>query len=510
MLTVYIADDEEVVRAGLKKIINWQELGFEICGEAGDGLSAYNEIRDLNPDLLLLDIRMPKLQGLDLAYQLREDGYTGRIIILSGYSEFKYAQDAIKCDVDFYLTKPIEEEELQKTVDHIRSIIQKKKLHNEHVKYYQEKAKYKILEDIINVEGENLATIEYSLGELNLKADLYQILILHGHDKSMSPYEALCRGLKVPTETNMIERLKVERSEVVLLKGELIIGRFFTFMHTTAEHLEPYFIAAGDVVTGINDIYYSYHKALAVYERLFFFDNDLFIAVHENLPKKDELVNQYNVDDSKEFGKLLYEHVRTYNRKALIEELEMIEGRLLYSKNSVESLKSLLAGMILYVIQEYRKDYATMKTEFPTNAEVIHHIHHQTYLHEIFNFIEGQLENMIQDISGFDSESIVDDIVEYIKHHYDKDLKLKTLAPKFGYNSSYLGKIFAKKFGSSFNDYLHQVRIEKSKELLLNAKYKVYEVSELVGYKNVDYFHLKFKNFEGCTPNDYRVEHGVE
>jgi two-component system response regulator YesN len=501
MLTVYIADDEEVVRNGLKKIINWQELGFEICGEAGNGLTAYNEIREKKPDLILLDIRMPKLQGLDLAYQLREEGITGRIIILSGYSEFKYAQDAIKCDVDFYLTKPIDEEELLAAVEHIRSIVQKKKLHNEHLNYYQEKAKYKILEDMIHEERLNLASINYSLGELNLEADFYQVLLLHGN----TSYKHLCQKLNVPLETNQIERLKKDDQDVLLLKGELIIRRLQQLaQEENSSSNQYYFIAVGGVVSGINDIYYSYHEALAVMERYFFFDNYKCIATKDDLPAGDQFTEKLTIKDSKKFGQNIYDEIKMHHLKESVLLIQNLHQQLTYAKNSAESIKSFLAGMYLYILNEFKKDYPHYNEEVLTNAEIIQWIHERTYLQEIIEFIEKKVHTMIECITTNQSENIIDEITEYIERHYAQDIKLKSLAPKFGYNSSYLGKIFSKQSGKSFNDYLHYIRTQKAKELLEKNEYKVYEVAEIVGYKNVDYFHLKFKSFVGVTPNEYR------
>lgn len=101
-------------------------------------------------------------------------------------------------------------------------------------------------------------------------------------------------------------------------------------------------------------------------------------------------------------------------------------------------------------------------------------------------------------------ESVVDEMLHYIDHNYADNLKLETLAPLFGYNSAYLGKLFTKTVGESFNSYLDRIRIEHSKTLLNNQELKVYEISELVGYNNVDYFHKKFKKYVGMSPAEFR------
>lgn len=510
MLTVYIADDEDIVRQGLKKIINWRELGFEVCGEANNGLTAYNDIGTMNPDLVLLDIQMPKLQGLDLAGQLREDGFTGRIIILSGYSEFKYAQAAIKCHVDFYLTKPIEEEDLYKAVINIRQILQKKKLHTEHLSYYQEKAKRKILEEMIRNERKSLASFEYSLGDLNLQTDLYQILIIGALEPSSEPFADFCSHLNIPVTSNYIEQLKIESLEVILLKGEFIIGRFYAFKDRyTNEKNTSYFINAGNVVTGINDIYYSYHEALAIHERRFFFEEQSFIADSDDLPAPSDLKVMFTAEHSRQFGQSFYEHIKLHKIRESKHQIEELQAKLLNSGNSAEFIKSFLTGMYQYIVHAFQKDYGGNGLDFLTNAEIIQQIHNYDVLKDILNFISNEIIRMIGAISNFSSEHIVDDIIDYIKHHYSEDIKLKILAPKFGYNGSYLGKIFNKNVGMSFNDYLHSIRTEKAKGLLLDERYKVYEVSQKVGYKNVDYFHLKFKNYNGCTPNEFRSKRNI-
>ena len=112
-------------------------------------------------------------------------------------------------------------------------------------------------------------------------------------------------------------------------------------------------------------------------------------------------------------------------------------------------------------------------------------------------------------VGSSSSESVLDDILHYITHNYRENLKLESIAPLFGYNSSYLGKIFNKKVGESFNSYIDHVRIDCSKKLLLENSLKVYEIAEQVGYKNVDYFHKKFKKYVGISPAEFRKDPGI-
>lgn len=125
-MNVLIVDDEEDVLLGLKKVIQWGKIGYTICGEAIDGLDALNKIRYLNPELVLLDIKMPQYTGLEIIKKSRNMGFAGEFIILSGYPDFSYAQTAINLGVNNYLTKPVDEEELEAAVIKVKEKIQKK------------------------------------------------------------------------------------------------------------------------------------------------------------------------------------------------------------------------------------------------------------------------------------------------------------------------------------------------------------------------------------------------
>src|SRR5690348_3797344 len=123
MINVLIADDEPIVLEGLKHIIDWSELGLHLLGEAKNGEEALAKILSLQPELVLLDIRMPKLHGTEVIKAARKSGYKGHFIIISGYSDFKYAQVAVRYGVDCYLIKPIDEDELTNAVLEIKEMI---------------------------------------------------------------------------------------------------------------------------------------------------------------------------------------------------------------------------------------------------------------------------------------------------------------------------------------------------------------------------------------------------
>jgi len=505
MFTAYIVDDELIVRQGLKSIIDWSELGFKVCGEAGDGLTAYAEIMDLEPDLVLADIRMPKLSGLALARKLREGGFTGRIIILSGYSDFEYAQEAISYDVDYYLTKPIDREELKNAVAAIHKKLEEQLLESKHKSYFQEKAKFKILEEILKSQSTGLPLADSTLKELSLDADEYQVLILDKLEADCDVYADFCSELGIGKESDSLERYSEETGEIILLKGRPIIAKFAEYTEDqAAETRRPFIVIAGKTVSDVQEIYASYQEAELIRERNFFAREKRFILERSAVAKLLNSSDVIALGDPSAVGRSLYECIIVHQQYECDRILDRLRDNLARSSSEIREIKNFLAGVLIYIVQGFRKDYAENGLSFATSAEIIKAVEGKRYLTDILAYIRVEIERMIESLTSLSGDGVLEAVYNYINHHYAEDIKLKTIARKFGYNSSYLGRIFTQKYKISFNDYLHQVRIEKAMELLRSEDYKIYEIAGLVGYSNVDYFHVKFREYVGTTPAKFK------
>ena len=148
MLHILIADDEQKIRQGLRNIIDWEALGYEIVGEAADGAEAVAFLVEQKPDVVLLDISMPKCSGLEVIERARDQGFEGKVIILSGYSDFKYAQEAIRLGVEYYLTKPIDEQELEQILQKLQREIAAESQKKAAATNYYQRARETILRDL--------------------------------------------------------------------------------------------------------------------------------------------------------------------------------------------------------------------------------------------------------------------------------------------------------------------------------------------------------------------------
>jgi two-component system, response regulator YesN len=515
MYTVFIADDEVSIREGLKCIVDWEGLGFTICGEAGNGSDALTEILSKQPNLVLLDIRMPKMHGIDVIVAAREQGYTGKCILLSGYSDFGYAQTAIRYGVDYYLTKPIDEDELIQAISKVKSILDQLRMNDKYVNQYKLRAKNVILQELLtDTFSEEYNTLSQDdIKQLSLDSDVYQVVIYENFNRKVADMAYnFADLLKITNKGNQtFEYIKIAAMDIILLKGDFALKKFQDFLLHYEKNppqkgspLDSLFLAYGQPVKVFTDIHLSYSDALALINRRFFCLQGQHTLGYEELPSIHVKARTLTNDVLQDYANQLTDHLQTFNRKKVAETLFQLNEYLYNVNDTISAIKLFLVDLYLQIKEKLNHIYNTIDIPFPTNSAIIELIEKKYYLYEIIRFFSEQFEMIMNATGNSSRDSIIDDIIYYIDHNYQNNIKLESIAPLFGYNSAYLGKIFSKTVGVNFNYYVDYIRINHSKELLLQNKLKVYEISEVIGYKNVDYFHKKFKKYVGVSPAEFR------
>ncbi len=518
MYKVLIVDDELLIRDGLKCILDWNEIGFEICGEAANGEDALSMIMKHNPHLVLMDIRMPKMPGIEVVKACREQGFKGKFIIISGYSDFKYAQEAIRYGVDSYLTKPIDEDELSSAVTSIKATMDLQSQTSSNINRYKKKAKDVILHELIlGTEDAEYILSEKDMEDLELESDIYQIVIYENFSQlpGTTTY-SFADLLKVTNRgDHTFNHFEENQKDVILLKGSYALNRLKDFLEhynnstppQKGSPMDTLFLAYGRPVTNLSEVHQSYNEAYSLIQRRFFCIQGQHTLGYDELPDLTP-TNVLQGDILQEYSDYLVGYLQTFNRKNVVETLSNLENYLYNVKNNIDEVKLFLTDLYLRIKEKINLVYNTTSIPFPTNSSVIDFIDKKYYMYEIIQFLSEQFE-MIMNATGNPSRNnILDDIIYYIEHNYQNNIKLETIAPLFGYNSAYLGKIFNKTVGESFNSYVDHIRIEHSKGLLLSNSYKVYEIAEKVGYRNVDYFHKKFRKYVGESPVEFRKKNG--
>lgn len=520
METLFIADDEASIREGLKYIADWESLGFRLCGEASNGADALAQILALQPSLAMLDVRMPKMHGTEVIRRAREAGYQGKCIILSGYSDFKYAQEAIRGGVSYYLTKPLDEDELYAVVDEVKAALSAQRQHSSHVTAMKNKAKSVILHELITDTLDTPLTPE-DIEHYRLQAEAYQVVVcedFHTHSAA-APY-TFAELLKVINRENTIfEHLSIDGRDIVLLKGSHGLSKLSDFLEHYEDHppqegspMESMFLTYGRPVYTLDEVHLSYEDAAGLLSRRFFCAQEQHAIGYEMLWHSSPAESQMSLseDTLTDFAERFVGYIQAYNRRMTVETLSELEYGLSHISDEIAEIKLFLTDLYLRIKESMNRHYASAEIPFLSNSTVIAYIGRRNYLYEIIKFLSEQFEMIMNAIGSPSRDTVLDDVLFYIDHNFQNNIKLETIAPLFGYNSAYLGKIFSKTVGENFNSYIDHKRIELSKRLLLENKLKVYEIAEQIGYKNVDYFHKKFRKYVGESPAEFRKGNGLD
>ena len=509
-MNVLIADDEQIVLDGLRHIIDWNQLGFTICATASNGEEALEQIMTLKPDLCLMDIKMPKKNGIQVVQSAVEQGYKGKFIILSGLSDFKMAQTAMRYGVDFYLTKPIDEDELEKSVRTVRDLILKEAKATSTYSQYRDKARHRILEDIMR------DTCDYrslDLEELHLKANIYQVISYENYNQQYF-YQVwnFAELMRVANQDNTtFDVLELAGQRIILLKGDFAISKFENLLrHYNAgpqkgSPFDSIFLAYGQRVSRVEDIHLSYEDVARLSARRFFCQENQHIVGYQELVAADVPQNSGpQLQTAEEYGEKLSGYIQSRNMTLITETFRQIRDLLTSSPMDIPSIKHFLIDVYIHMKQRIVQVYPNTELPVVANTTAIQMIEGKYYLYEIISFLAEQADLLAHSVGYTSGQGVLEEVLHYIQHNYQENLKLETIAPLFGYNSSYLGKIFSRKMGVNFNSYVDQVRVEQSKKMLEDEGLKVYEIAERIGYKNVDYFHKKFKKYTGTSPAEYR------
>lgn len=511
MYHVLVADDESIIREGIKCLLDWEKIGYTIVGEAANGDQALERIQTGKPDVVLIDIRMPGLSGLDVIRLSRKSGYKGKIIILSGYSDFKYAQEAIRYGVQYYLTKPIDEDELSDILNSIKTQLDNERASADAAEHYRQKALDTIVEEVL-LGGTPLS--RKSLTDLHMDADMYQVAICekYNHTTQAPPYRFADLLRLANRDNNSFDNITLEYNDVFLLKGSYAIGKFDSLLkHYEQDRapqkgspLDSFFITYGRCVSKPEEIPQSYREAYNLLNRRFFCDQEQHTIGYDALPALQSNTSVISPKLLADYSSTLLNYIQTFNRNMVAETLSELQKKLYNSSDSIDDIRLFLADLYLSIKEKMNHLYSNASISLTGNADAIKFITSRYYLYEIILFFTEQFETMMSAIGNSSRNSVLDDILHYINHNYAGNITLENIAPLFGYNSSYLGKIFSKKVGESFNSYVDHIRIERSKELLQNEDTKIYTIAERVGYRNADYFHTKFKKYVGMSPAEFR------
>lgn len=506
MYRLMIIDDESVVREGIKTLIPWADYQFEICAEGVDGKDGLKKIMEYSPDLVLIDIKMPGMMGIDVIKEARERGFQGKFTILTGYADFKYAKTAILLGVRAYLLKPIDEDELIQNVEDVLEELEAKKQQDAYYTIQELKSRqeiiYRLLMEVGTDEKINQELRVYGL-DLNYKSFCVALLVSNKEYLSLDDPEYEDKVALALYGIDSVEKLFVDNQLVVVYKGgtykELIPKLMVNNDRIQERFGEGFFITVGQDVVSWNDLHFSYETARYLAQYKFLYQEKKLITI--------EVFEKYSEADSANFA----EEIQSYIEIGDIEAVsEVIKNRSEYYKSNLmkeSDIKILVAHNMILLQNMIERRHKEKKDELLNFYSISKRIMEAESVDKLQNEVIEFSKNISEIIGTSGIDNVVMRMHAYMQNNYDKDIKIESIAKMMNYNSAYLGKIYKKKMGMSFNNMLDEIRIQNAKRLLEETDIKVYQVSKQIGYGNIDYFYAKFKKYVGVTPKKYKAMH---
>lgn len=495
---VLIVEDEFIMRQGIKHMINWEGEGFTIVGEAVNGKEALDIIEEVSPNIIISDIVMPILDGVDFSKLVQKKYPEIQIIILSSYDKFEYVKSTLLSGAVDYILKPTLTPSnliitLNKAVNKIpgmelikndkedyHSFIEKFILGYENV--LNESVFLNIFPnscfrifgiDIKNLRGKNEEYIQEIIGKLD---EFF---------KSNKEY----KNIKLLIN----DRILFYTINYKISDDKHIVSEIEQFINNEIWSNGNIFFVISEKFNNLSDIKYIYNeKFIPFIGQRFYYKNTSLLCTENAIKEKSrkfDFDKFYNEIKIKEFD-LAFNNTEDYINHAI------------FTKMNEQKLKSLIKNLLytmLVSIEEYCNNTDELRDKY---FNMVEQALYSTELLEAINSIFRELKMIISE--NCDEEDSMKNILEYINNNYSTYLDLGAISQKFSFNYSYLSSYFSNHCKEGFSEYLNKIRVEKACELLKGNKHYVSEISSMVGYSDHSYFCRVFKKIKGYTPSNYR------
>lgn len=535
MIKVFLVEDELIIREGLRDIIPWQQYGFTLVGDAGDGEQALPMIRELRPDVLITDIKMPFMDGLALSSLVSKEFPNMKILIISGYDDFEYARQAIRIGVEQYLLKPITKAMLLKTLTEVQEKIQSEREQETYlekfrseVQEYEQFSRRRFFEQV--VAGQlSVGEIYEKAGELGISMDAqcYNLLLYSFQtggkgaegEKGQEAISQIRDGL---TQFFMMypEYLMFRwnlTTYAVLIKGETEQIETVTqrCVDTIRMHVLPYenevewYVAAGEPTRRLSALPACFEQVSHVFSFRHLL-SDQHILTQEltaKMVRRDDASSLKNLDMTKIDPGVL----RGFLQNGQMDELhdfveEYVDG---FAAASSRLFCQYLMLNVRFTAIAYIEELGYSQSEFSDQLPDVELVEKNVSSDELKEYICEILRcalELREKETRSQSRDMINRALAYIDGNFaDENISLKEVAGYTNVSANYFSAVFSQEMRQTFVEYLTQKRMDRAKELLRQTDKRTAEIAAEVGYKDPHYFSFVFRKTQGCTPRDYRT-----
>ena len=528
-LKVLIVDDEKPSRELLSMLINWEELGFQIVYKAKNGKEAFEQYQKIKPDLIITDISMPVMNGLELISAIRENDHNQKIVILSCYEEFSYAKEAIRMGVSDYIIKDmITKEDLYSLLLNIKEQIGLKDATLEDDNIANNEELNRELKKIIL--DSNYKPLEY---KINIKKNKLYLLLLISIDGYNAYLESNTTIKKEFAKSKLTEALKnvnlsnkgsdivtysyigdgkfvvlveIEKgnSELETIKESHILANQIRNICNKYNDKRSITIVIGRSFREVSDIKDKYLEGEEILKYRLFYGENKNLLYNLSIPKVTK-VSERTVENLLRKIEEFIDSNDYENLKNTIKEMYInnLKGFMQYNYLYEINLKLLL--IISKYCNSFNIDYKIVFNENNIPLGKVNSLNTIEEMQEVFlNYFKILIDRNKERVKF---SRHISDAIEYIKDNYHQKIMLEELADILHIHKVYLSRLFKDETGMTVTEYIVKQRMEKAKELIINTNMKFYEIGEKVSYNNSQQFFTAFKKYTNDTPKRFRSKY---
>ena len=533
MLRVFLAEDETIIRETLRDTMPWAQCGYTFVGEAGDGEMALPLIQQAKPDGLITDIRMPFMDGLALSKLVLQEFPQMKVIILSGYDDFEYAQTAIGLGVERYLLKPITKSTLMTVLQEVREKIQGERAQQNYLAQfrqeaqdYEQYARRRFLERI--VAGQLSVQEIYEQAEkldLDLRAQVYDLALVSAVPESSNTETYSEQGARIRDE--MVSYF-LKHPEYILFRWNLT--SYAVLLLGRQENMEA---IVSRCVNKVRQLYLTFEPELNWYvavgtptRRLSalpgcFEEVSRLWAYRHILPEQHilstETVKTFTGTGSDhdlsglDMNKVSPAMLTGVLQNASAQEIPSFVDEYIHSLEEALESGPFCQYLMLsarFTATQFVEGLGVEQREYLSGLGCLGMVGQQISVEDLKRYLSDILLQAIKlrdRVTGSQYSGQLKQAVRYIDEHYRcEDISLNRVAKEVDLSPNYLSAVFSQEMGTTFVEYLTARRMEKARELLRHSDLRSGEIAAAVGYKDSHYFSFLFKKTQGCTPRDYR------